>query len=116
MREIEVEMKCRVRAGGRDEDRITGEMTWAEFIHTTSRPVDGLPDPQLHAHVFAFNATWDNQEDRWKAGQFADIKRDGPYFQAAFRVRLANKLQDIGFGIERKRTTTSRLRGFQRTY
>src|SRR6516162_1572438 len=103
MRDIEAEMKCRVRMGGRDEDRITGEMTWAEFIHTTSRPVDGLPDPQLHAHVFCFNATWDDQEQRWKAGQFADIKRDGPYFQAAFRVRLANRLQDIGFGIERKR-------------
>src|ERR1700685_4079033 len=42
MREIEAEMKTRVRAGGRDEDRITGNMTWAEFIHTTSRPVDGL--------------------------------------------------------------------------
>jgi hypothetical protein len=30
-------------------------------------------------------------------------KRDTPYFQAAFRVRLANNLQDIGFGVERKR-------------
>src|SRR5205085_2561938 len=54
-------------------------------------------------HVFCFNATFDDQEQRWKAGQFADIKRDGPYFQAAFRVRLAGKLQDIGFGIQRKR-------------
>src|SRR5437870_11182033 len=62
-----------------------------------------MPDPQLHAHVFAFNATWDDQERRWKAGQFADIKRDAPYFQAAFRVRLANNLQDLGFGVERKR-------------
>src|SRR5438552_11167277 len=103
MGEIEAEMKTRVRKGRKDEDRTTGNMVWAEFIHTTSRPVDGMPDPQLHAHVFCFNATWDNQEHRWKAGQFADIKRDGPYFQAAFRVRLANKLQDIGFGIERKR-------------
>jgi conjugative relaxase-like TrwC/TraI family protein len=103
MREIEAEMKTRVRRGGRDDDRVTDNMVWAEFIHTTSRPVDGLPDPQLHAHVFAFNTTWDQEEDRWKAGQFADIKRDGPYFQAAFRVRLANRLQDIGFGVERKR-------------
>jgi len=65
--------------------------------------VDGLPDPQLHAHVFAFNTTFDEEESRWKAGQFADIKRDTPYFQAAFRVRLANRLQDHGFGVERKR-------------
>jgi hypothetical protein len=78
-------------------------MTWAEFIHTTSRPVDGMPDPQLHAHVFVFNSTWDQEEERWKAGQFRELKRDAPYFQAAFRVRLANNLQDIGFGVERKK-------------
>jgi conjugative relaxase-like TrwC/TraI family protein len=103
MREIEAEMKTRVRMGGKDEDRVTGNMAWAEFIHTTSRPVDGLPDPQLHCHVFCFNTTWDEEEHRWKAGQFAEIKRDSPYFQAAFRVRLANRLQDLGFGVERKR-------------
>src|ERR1700693_1039211 len=66
MREIEAEMKARVRLGGKDEDRVTGNMAWAEFIHTTSRPVDGLPDPQLHAHVFVFNTTWDEDERRWK--------------------------------------------------
>ena len=103
MREMEAEMKTRVRMGGKDEDRITGNMVWAEFIHTTSRPVDGLPDPQLHAHVFVFNTTWDEEESRWKAGQFRELKRDAPYFQAAFRVRLANRLQDLGFGVERKR-------------
>src|SRR5258708_40368231 len=90
---MEEEMKTRVRMGGKDEDRVTGNMTWAEFIHTTSRPVDGLPDPQLHAHVFVFNTTWDEEERRWKGDQFADIKRGAPYFQAAFRVRLANTLR-----------------------
>ncbi len=103
MREIEAEMKTRIRRKGQDADRTTGNMVWAEFIHTTSRPVDGVPDPQLHAHVFAFNTTWDEEEQRWKAGQFRELKRDAPYFQAAFRVRLANRLQDIGFGVERKR-------------
>ena len=103
MCEVEAEMKTRVRMGRKDEDRTTGNMAWAEFIHTTSRPVDGLPDPQLHAHVFAFNTTWDEEESRWKAGQFRELKRDAPYFQAAFRVRLANRLQDLGFGVARKR-------------
>ena len=103
MREMEAEMKTRVRKGGQDENRITGNMAWAEFVHTTSRPVDGVPDPQLHAHVFVFNTTFDEEEKRWKAGQFRELKRDAPYFQAAFRVRLANKLQDQGFGVERKR-------------
>ncbi len=103
MREMEAEMKTRVRLKRQDIDRTTGEMVWAEFIHTTSRPVDGIPDPQLHAHVFVFNTTWDDEESRWKAGQFRELKRDAPYFQAAFRVRLAGRLQDLGFGVERKR-------------
>ncbi len=103
MREMEAEMKTRVRRKGQDADRTTGNMVWAEFIHTTSRPVDGIPDPQLHAHVFCFNVTWDHEEERWKAGQFRELKRDAPYFQAASRVRLANRLQDLGFGVERKR-------------
>ena len=103
MVEMEAEMKTRVRMGGQDVDRTTGNLTWAEFIHTTSRPVDGLPDPHLHAHVFVFNTTFDEEEDRWKAGQFRELKRDAPYFQAAFRVRLANKIQDLGFGVTRKR-------------
>src|SRR6202163_2093977 len=65
MREIEPEMKTRVRMGRQDTDRVTGNMVWAEFVHTTSRPVDGVPDPQLHAHVFVFNTTWDQEEGRW---------------------------------------------------
>lgn len=103
MREMESEMKTRVRKAGRDENRTTGNMVWAEFIHKTSRPVDGVPDPQLHVHCFVFNSTFDKEEDRWKAGQFRELKRDAPYFQAAFRVRLANRLQDLDFGIVRKR-------------
>src|SRR5580704_15585798 len=103
MREIEAEMKTRIRMGGKDEDRITDNMVWAEFIHTTSRPVDGFPDPQLHAHCFTFNTTWDPVEKHWKAGQFRQLKADAPYFQAVFRVRLANKLQDMGLALERKR-------------
>ena len=103
MREVETEMKTRVRRRGQDTDRPTGNMVWAEFVHTTSRPVNGVPDPQLHAHVFAFNSTWDKDEERWKAGQFRELKRDAPYFQAAFRVRLANRLQDLGYGVVRKR-------------
>jgi conjugative relaxase-like TrwC/TraI family protein len=103
MRELEAEMKTRVRKGGRDVDRVTGNVVWATFFHFTSRPVEGVPDPQMHAHCFVFNATWDSAEERWKAGQFRDLKRDAPYWQAAFRVRLANQLQEMGFAVERKR-------------
>ncbi len=103
MQEIESEAKARVRKGGRDAERATGNLVWAEYVHTTSRPVDGVPDPHLHAHMFVFNATFDAEERQWKAGQFRDLKRDAPYFQAAFRVRLAGRLQELGYALDRTR-------------
>jgi conjugative relaxase-like TrwC/TraI family protein len=102
MEEIQSEMKTRVRKNGKDENRQTGNMVWAEFVHFTSRPVDGKPDPHLHAHVFALNVTWDDTEGRWKAGQFGELKRDAPYYQAAFDARLAHKLNALGHATERK--------------
>ncbi|MGA2258011.1 MAG: MobF family relaxase [Thermoguttaceae bacterium] len=104
MQDMEAEMKARVRKGGKDEDRITGNMVWGEFVHFTARPVGGVPDPHLHAHCFVHSATWDDQENAWKAGQFADLKRDGPYFEAVFHSRMARRLADLGLGIERTRS------------
>lgn len=101
MREIETEMKTRVRKGGGRGSRVTGNMVWAEFVHFTGRPVEGLPDPNLHAHCFAQNATWDPVEQRWKAGEFGDLMRDRPYFEAAFHARLAARMAELGYGIER---------------
>ena len=101
MREIETESKTRVRQKGTNENRTTGNMVWAEFVHFTARPVNGLPDPHLHAHCYAFNTTWDDTEKKWKAGQFRDLKADAPYFEAAFHARLAKELVDIGYHIER---------------
>lgn len=103
MGEMEAEMQARVRAGGKDEDRTTGNMIWGEFVHTTARPVGGVPDPHLHAHCFVFNATWDAKEERWKAGQFAGLKRDAPYFEAVFHSRLARRMEELGLAVERTR-------------
>src|SRR5579871_102988 len=55
MRDMEAEIKTRVRKGGKNADRTTGNMAWGEFVHFTSRPVGGVPDPHLHAHCFVFN-------------------------------------------------------------
>ena len=101
MTDMEAEMQTRVRKEGRNEDRTTGNMVWGEFIHFTSRPVNGVPDPHLHAHCFVFNSTWDDKERAWKAGQFRDLKRDAPYFQAVFHSRLTERLANLGYGIER---------------
>ncbi len=101
MHDMEEEMAARVRKGGRNENRTTGNMAWGEFVHFTSRPVDGEPDPHLHAHCFVFNTTFDDKEQAWKAGQFRELKRDAPYFEAAFHSHLAGKLAELGLPIER---------------
>ncbi len=107
MRDIESEMKARLRKNGKNEDRKTGNMLWGEFVHLTSRPMDdGIPDCHLHAHCFALNLTKDDSpgEGIWKAGQFRDIKRDAPYFQELFHSRVARKLAELSLPIERTRT------------
>jgi conjugative relaxase-like TrwC/TraI family protein len=106
MAEMEGGMMARVRAKGADEDRVTANMVWAGFTHRTTRPVttdDGtsLPDPQLHCHATVFNATYDTFEQKWKAAQFGNLVRDKGYYQAAFHSRLAGKLSELGYGIER---------------
>jgi conjugative relaxase-like TrwC/TraI family protein len=113
MGEIESEARTRVRKGGDDGDRVTGNMLWAEHIHRTARPVEGSPDPQLHAHATVFNATYDAAEGRWKAIQLGDIVRDKGYYQAAFHARLAGKLKELGYGIE-KDGNSFRLAGINR--
>jgi conjugative relaxase-like TrwC/TraI family protein len=109
MLEIEKDVQTRVRKGkekNADNNRQTGELVWAEFIHQTARPVKDIePDPHLHCHCFTFNVTWDDEEQRYKAGQFGDIKKDMPYYQARFHKKLADKLEELGYRI--RRTDTS---------
>ena len=106
MVDVEARMETRVRGadeGGnhRDENRTTGNMVYAAFVHTVSRPIDGIPDPHYHIHGYVFNATFDPVEERWKAGQFMNLKADAPFFEAAFNARLADKLLAEGYGIRR---------------
>ena len=106
MLDIEKRMETRVRGKGEDgqvrnEERITGNLIYASFVHTETRPIDGIPDPHYHIHAFTFNATFDPEEERWKAGEFGNIKRDAPFYEAAFHARLAEKLLENGFAIRR---------------
>ncbi|OCX51925.1 conjugal transfer protein [Mucilaginibacter sp. PPCGB 2223] len=101
MREIEADAMTRVRKNEKHEDRKTGELVWAEFTHQTARPVgDFAPDVHLHSHAFVFNASWDDVEQQFKAGQFRDIKRDMPYYQARFHKNLSDGLIDLGYKIK----------------
>ncbi|MDP0500853.1 MAG: MobF family relaxase [Verrucomicrobiota bacterium JB022] len=120
MQQIEQDMHTRVRKSGAFHDRQTGNMIWADFTHYTSRPapsddkmLEGLPDPQLHMHVYAINATYDEVETCWKAGEFSRIKQDGPYHQAVFHTELAGELQRIGYDITPTKDAFE-VKGFER--
>lgn len=101
MTELEKDMQARVRVGGQMENRTTGNLVYGEFVHSTSRPVNGVPDPHLHCHAFCFNATFDEVENKWKAGEFGNIKRDASYFEAHFHSTFSGKLEKLGYPIER---------------
>ena len=101
MSEMEADMEARVRRDGQEHDRPTGNMVYSEFVHLTSRPVDGLPCPQMHLHCFVANATYDVAEAKWKAGQFGRIKGDGYYWQAVQQARFAAAVQKLGYGVRR---------------
>jgi conjugative relaxase-like TrwC/TraI family protein len=64
MRLVEQDAAVRVRAGGKDEDRRVGNLTFATFYHGLTRPVgeEQLSEPQLHARVVCLNMAHDEQE------------------------------------------------------
>jgi conjugative relaxase-like TrwC/TraI family protein len=101
MTDIESRMETRIRVAGQDTDRVSGNIVYAWFVHRETRPIGGIPDPHFHIHAYVFNATFDQTEARWKAGQFMNIKADAPFYEAAFNARLASKLLAAGYGIRR---------------
>lgn len=102
--DLEPDMATRVRVGGADCNRVTGNLLTAAFDHATARPErDGsLPDPHRHKHLLVWNATFDPVEGRIKASQLGDIVRDKGYYRAAIYARLASKLEALGYGIDRR--------------
>lgn len=100
MQVIEADSMTRIRQGGVYDERKTGELVWGHFTHQTARPVEGaLPDPHLHSHCYVLNVTWDDQEQRMKAGQFREINRNMPFYQAQFHKIFADKLEALGYDI-----------------
>ena len=94
LRELEQFAATRIRkAGIEDQDRTTGNLVGAAFLHTTSRALD----PQLHTHFVLFNCTWDKTEKRWKALQTGDMFGALNYGTAVYRNELAKRLHRLGY-------------------
>lgn len=100
-RDIEPLMQVRVRRGAfahTKQKAPTGRLIYADFLHKTSRPVGGHPDPHLHIHAFVMN--WTFHQGRHYAGEMEEIVRQRPSLQARFESRLATRLEQLGYRTE----------------
>jgi conjugative relaxase-like TrwC/TraI family protein len=98
---IEALMETKVRKGYQQDNRLSPNMVYAKFVHGETRPVDGIPDPHYHIHVFAMNATFDEVEKEWKALEVGNTVGDRTFYEAHFNHLLAAKLEAAGYGIRR---------------
>jgi ATP-dependent exoDNAse (exonuclease V) alpha subunit len=96
MRELEAFAATRVRAGGGNGDRSTGNVAAALFTHDTSRALD----PHLHTHCVVFNATFDPVEQRWKALQNHEMLRARKFAENVYYHELACQLRSFGYQIK----------------
>src|SRR5271166_977443 len=101
MAEIETRMETKVRKGYQHDNRLSPNMVYAKFVHGETRPVDGIPDPHYHIHVFSMNATFDAVEKEWKALEIGNTVGDRTFYEAHFHHLLAAKLYFSGHGIRR---------------
>jgi conjugative relaxase-like TrwC/TraI family protein len=101
MSAIEVRMETKVRKGYEQDNRLSPNMVYAKFTHGETRPVDGIPDPHYHIHVFAMNATFDDVEKEWKALEVGNTVGDRSFYEAHFHHLLAAKLEASGYGVRR---------------
>lgn len=96
MLELEKFAETRVRKGGENSERVTGNIVTACFRHDTSRELD----PHLHTHCVVFNATFDPVEDRWKGLQPAGMYRAQNFATNFYRHELSKGLRALGYEIE----------------
>lgn len=94
-RELETFAATRVRKQGNQQDRTTGNLVAAAFLHDSSRELD----PLLHTHCTVFNATFDDKEQCWKALQAGGMYDAIRYATAVYRNELAKRVQEIGYQI-----------------
>ncbi|MEO8663190.1 MAG: MobF family relaxase [Bryobacteraceae bacterium] len=109
LRELETLAAARIRQGGANADRVTGNLVMAAYHHNTSRELD----PQLHTHAVAANLTFDGSEGRWKALQASDIYQRRAYLTEVYRNVLAREVRALGYEIDNRRDSKGRDSGFE---
>jgi conjugative relaxase-like TrwC/TraI family protein len=90
---IEPLAATRERAGGRNEDRVTGEVTGSLHVHSINR--EG--EPHLHGHACVQGHTWHPEEGRFKALKVFGIRKSAPTIEEDFHRRFRSKVKDLGY-------------------
>jgi len=85
----------RIRRNRSNDLRVTQNIVAALFTHDTSRALD----PHLHTHCIVFNATYDPEEDRWKALQNYEMLKARKFVENVYYHELAKDLRRFGYGI-----------------
>jgi conjugative relaxase-like TrwC/TraI family protein len=109
LQELETYAAARIRRGGANADRATGNLVMAVYHHDTSRELD----PQLHTHAVAANLTFDGAEGRWKALQASDVYERRAYLTEVYRNVLAREVRALGYEIDNRRDSKGRDSGFE---
>jgi conjugative relaxase-like TrwC/TraI family protein len=98
LHEFEQFVATRVRLRGARNERLTGNFVTALFQHETSRSLD----PHLHTHCIVFNATFDSEENRWKALENYQLLRARKFAENAYYHELARDLRGFGYRIHNR--------------
>ncbi|AWI10331.1 MobF family relaxase [Ereboglobus luteus] len=91
--ELEKFAEARVRKGGAGSERVTGNCLSALFRHDTSRELD----PHLHTHCIFLNATYDWEEDKWKALHATGMYRAQKFAENVYYHELSKGLRALGY-------------------
>src|SRR5579884_1915311 len=107
MDQMEPDAATRVRAGGADHDRKTGNWAYAGWLQFDSRPDDKthMPVIQIHRHHTVFNLTKDEEADRLTALQIGKVKENADLWMPMFHNELARRVRELGYGITREPET-----------
>ena len=115
--DVEPRMLARVRQGGANHSRFTGNALWTSFPDLVTRPTKVkneqgkwvetyTVDPHIHDHNYIFQYTWDAEHVNRDGSKGAYLSADTskifssmPYIQKAFHARLYKKLRDHGFNV-----------------
>ena len=91
---LEKQIAVRVRKGGKNEDRTTGNLVGAAFPHETNR----LGEPHAHWHVCVANVSFDAKERQWKAVELGQVDRNK--LQRDYHKFMADGMKSLGYKVK----------------